>query len=217
MIYLLSDLHSVITDGLKKYEAIRKEGDLLIILGDIGLSFAGQEDFEEFTKKFLSLPYPIAFIDGNHENFDYLNSFPEENFAGGRVHRLNENIVHLMRGHVFTFEGKSFFTMGGCKSSKKWWDRGLASEAEEPSEQELFLAYRNLAAHDNRVDYVLTHKYKREDGTDTYSLAALTEYIDEHVDFRHWYSGHWHKEWKMDAKHTVVFNSCEPLEKIKAR
>lgn len=211
MIYLLSDPHGVITDGLKKYEAIRKEGDLLIILGDIGLSFAEHEDFEEFTKEFLSLPYPIAFIDGNHENFDYLNSFPEENYAGGRVHRLSENIMHLMRGHIFTFEGKSFFTMGGCKSSKKWWDRGLASAFEDPSKEEISLAYENLAAHGNRVDYVLTHKYKLEDAAAPLSLAGLSHFIENEVSFGHWYSGHWHAQARVDEKHTFVYDNPMPI------
>lgn len=208
MIYLLSDLHGVITDGLKKYEAIRKEGDLLILLGDIGMTFAGYEECRRFlTEEFLHLSYPIAFIDGNHEDFAFFNTFPEEDYFGGRVHRLTENIVHLMRGYVFTIEGKTLFTMGGCKSSQKWWDAGLATPLDDPSEEEIARAYESLKANGNRVDYVLTHKYKREDGTDTYSLAALTKYIDEHVDFRHWYSGHWHAEARVDEKHTFVYDN----------
>ena len=210
MIYLLSDLHGTLTEGLKKYEALYSEGDLLVILGDVGLSFPEHEDFERFTQAFLALPFPIAFIDGNHENFDFLNSFPEEDFCGGRVHRLSESIVHLMRGYVFTLEGKSFFTMGGSKSSKKWWDAGLASLADEPSKDEIARAYETLSARGNRVDYVLTHKYKREDGADKYSLAALTEYIDTSVTFKHWYSGHWHTSARVDERHTFVYD--EPLK-----
>ena len=206
MIYLLSDLHGVLFEGLKKYEAIRKDGDLLIILGDVGLDFPEREDYREFTEKFLSLPYPIAFIDGNHENFNFLNSFPEEDFCGGRVHRLTENIVHLQRGYIFTMEGKSLFVMGGSKSSKRWWDAGLASPLDDPSEEEISRAYESLKANGSRVDYILTHKYKREDGKDTLSLAGLIEYIDKNVDFKKWYSGHWHCTAKVDEKHFFVFD-----------
>lgn len=211
MIYFLSDLHSAITEGLRAYEKLRKEGDLLIILGDVGLAFAGCEGFEGFTEEFLSLPYPIAFIDGNHENFDYLKGFPEEDFAGGRVHRLTPNIVHLMRGYVFTLEGKTFFTMGGCTSSKKWWDRGLASLEDDPSEEEILRAYSSLRAHGNRVDYVLTHKYKIEENAEPNTLAALTAFIDQSVEFTHWYAGHWHVEARVDQKHTFVFDRAIPL------
>ena len=207
MIYLLSDPHGKITDGLKKYEEMRKEGDLLIILGDTGLSFPQHEDFEVFTKEFLSLPYPVALIDGNHENFDFLSSFPEEDFCGGRVHRLTENIVHLMRGYVFTLEGKSFLAVGGCESSKKWWDAGLASCKEAPSEEEIARAYESLKATDDRVDYILTHKYKREDGAERLSLAGLTEYIDKYARYTHWYSGHWHCTARVDEKHTFVYDT----------
>lgn len=207
MIYLLSDLHGVLFEGLKKYEAIRKEGDLLILLGDIGMTFAGYEECRRFlTEEFLHLSYPIAFIDGNHEDFAFFNAFPEEDYFGGRVHRLTENIVHLMRGYVFTIEGKTLFTMGGCKSSQKWWDAGLATPLDDPSEEEIARAYESLKANGNRVDYILTHKYKREDGKDPLSLAGLIEYIDKNVDFKKWYSGHWHCTAKVDEKHFFVFD-----------
>ncbi len=206
MIYLLSDLHGVLTEGLKKYEALRKEGDLLLILGDVGLDFPEHADYKEFTEEFLALPYPIAFIDGNHENFDFINSFPEEDFCGGRIHRLSENIVHLMRGYVFTLEGKTFLTLGGSRSSKKWWDQGLASPKEDPSAEEIERAYTNLRARGNSVDYILTHKYKREDGAERCTLSGFTEYIDKCVDFKHWYSGHWHCSARVDEKHTFVYD-----------
>ena len=51
---------------------------MLIILGDVGLNFEKTKENKEFTEYFLSARKNIAFIDGNHENFEYLNSLPEE-------------------------------------------------------------------------------------------------------------------------------------------
>ena len=64
-------------------------------------------------KKLSSLPFTIAFVDGCHENFDLLEQYPIEEWNGGKIHRISENIVHMMRGQVFYIQGKKIFTFGG--------------------------------------------------------------------------------------------------------
>ena len=163
MIYLISDLHGGCDfRALERYEKIRTEGDLLIILGDVGVKFnKDSEENARFDQYFLSRKYPILMIDGNHENFDYLYSCPSEKVFCGKAHRLTDSIVHLCRGEIFTVEGKTFLVMGGCKSTQKWKDSGLWWEAEEPTPDEIANARENLAAYGNKVDYVLTHRHKR--------------------------------------------------------
>lgn len=80
MIYFISDLHGGKDVGsLEKYEKNRKKGDLLIILGDVGVKFnKNSAENACFDQYFLSRQYPILMIDGNHENFDYLYSCPKE-------------------------------------------------------------------------------------------------------------------------------------------
>ena len=118
MIYLISDLHeSVNFKALNDYLSEDHSKDLLIILGDIGLKFQNTEANERFTQYFLSIKYPVAFIDGNHENYQYIYGYPVEEWNGGLVHRLSENIVHLMRGQIYDISGNSYFAFGGCKSS----------------------------------------------------------------------------------------------------
>lgn len=214
MIYLLADLHGDINHkGLCRYLDFYKEGDLLIILGDVCLNFENTEENARFSEYFLALNKPIAIVDGNHENHPYLNAFPEEEWCGGRVNRLTPNIIRLQRGYIFEIEGKTFFAMGGCKSSDKWKERGLLYNGEEPSQEELSLAYKNLKAHGNRVDYVLTHKYRPDfKSDDLMTLEGLIKYIDEQVDFSHWYAGHWHQDITYDEKHTVVYDVPIPLK-----
>ena len=207
MIYLISDLHGEACNGLIQYLSVYKKGDLLIILGDVGLKFENDEKNRKFTEDFLSIDKPIAFVEGNHENHPYLNSFPEEVWNGGTVNRLSENIVRLKRGNIFTIENKSFFVMGGCKSSPKWKQMGLWFDGEEPSAEELTLAYENLRKRENRVDYVLTHKYHPDmHSDDPLTLEGLKEYIDSNVDFGHWYSGHWHRTGTFDDRHSIVYD-----------
>ncbi|MGM9641976.1 MAG: hypothetical protein ACI3XI_02070 [Eubacteriales bacterium] len=213
MIYFISDLHGEPSEAFCEYVENARQEDTLIILGDIGLAFWNTDENREFTEWFRSLSCNIAFIDGNHENFDYLYSFPEEDWHGGRVHRISPTAVHLMRGYVFEIEGMTFFTMGGCLSSHKWFERGWRWEAEEPSEGEIARGYDSLVACGNKVDYVLTHKYRIEDeNAARLSFDGLINFIEREVSFTHWYSGHWHKYKRLDERHTVIGKQVFPLE-----
>lgn len=212
MIWFISDPHGgQDMDGLQQYISMRKEDDLLIILGDMELHFRNTDANRAFTEYFAKLSFPIAFIDGNHENFDHLYSLPVEDWHGGKVHRLSKNIVHLMRGQVYEIEGKTFFTMGGCVSSQKWKDAGLWWPQEDPTAEEIAEGYENLKRHGNKVDYVLTHKYRIEDpDADPMTLQGLSNFIEANVSFKHWYAGHWHVTNFIDDRHTIVFQ--QPIQ-----
>lgn len=181
---------------------------MLLILGDVGLKLQDTKENEEFTEHFLSEKCPIAIVDGNHENFDYLYSFPIEEWNGGKVHRLTENIVHLMRGNIFEIEEKSFLVFGGCRSSERWKTEGRWFPQEEATAEEYESAYKNFKKYNNKVDYIITHKYGY-DPTDPYLVEdffKLTNYIDEKVEFSHWYSGHCHINHNIDNRHTNVYD-----------
>lgn len=215
MIYILSDLHENIDfEAFNNYISEGHENDLLIILGDICLKLQDTEENEAFTNHFLSAKCPIAILDGNHENFDYLYSFPVEDWYGGKVHRITENIVHLMRGHIFNFEDKSFFAFGGCRSSDGWKANGRWFPQEEANAEEYTVAYENLKRYEYKVDYILTHKYSK-DLNDIYGvpeLIELTDFIDENVDFKQWYSGHSHRNFVIDERHRSVYNKIVCIE-----
>lgn len=225
MIYLLSDLHGgeYSMDGLKEYLSIAGDDDLLIITGDIMMRFDGSVENCKFTEYFLSIDKNIAFIDGNHENFDHLEAFREEEWCGGVVHRINDHIVHLKRGYIFDIKGKSFFVMGGCPSSSKWKEMGLWDYRESPSADEIKFGMDNLKKHGNKVDYILSHKYKfdcifpyqwKNSGKENYeyTLQGISDYIDDNVEFKRWYSGHLHRIHIWDDKHHVVYDKLTMLE-----
>ena len=212
MIWLIGDFHGGKNiDGLKRYLSFCQKDDLLIVLGDVGLYFDGTAENEAFSKWFLSLDCEIAFLDGNHENFDYLNSFPEEDWCGGRVRRLSDHIVYLMRGYIFTIQDKTFLVMGGCKSTDRWKKIGLWWEEEQPNEIELSRAYQNLKKHENRIDYIITHKYECTDEP-VESIDHFAKVVDQSTHFRHWYCGHWHMEKQIDTRHSLIYETPIPLK-----
>ncbi len=89
----------------------------------------------------------------------------------------------------------------------------LMEYPEIPSEEEMRNGFQNLAKHDNKVDYIVTHclptnlQYVVKKGT--YHADAIThclEAVIQGVEFKHWYCGHYH--YNIDASDivTIVFS-----------
>lgn len=214
VIYLLSDLHGTIDfAGLQEYLDKATDQDLLILLGDIGLCFEKTEENARFTERFLSIQKNVAFLDGNHENHAYLNSFPEVPWNGATVHRLTDHIVHLKRGNIYTIQGKRIFTFGGCKSSSRWKEMGLWYPGEEATEEECAFARKELERYDYKVDYILTHKYEQTPGKNPVCIPMqeLTGFIDTNVPFKKWYAGHYHITGKIDDRHILIYDVLTEL------
>lgn len=189
MIYITGDCHSDFrrfnTKNFPEQKDMTKD-DYVIICGDFGGVWNRDEESpqEAFNMDWLEdKPFTTLFVDGNHENFDRLNSYPVEEWNGGKVHRIRKSVIHLMRGQVFKLEGKTFFTFGGASShdidggildindpdyhkKRKKLDREWIPyrinhiswwERELPNEEEMAEGVHNLEIHGNNVDYIVTH------------------------------------------------------------
>ena len=136
MIYITGDTHGDqlrFIEGNMPSESEWTSEDFLIICGDFGFVFSDSKIENQFLDYLENKPYTICFCDGNHENFPRIYRYPEQSWHGGRIHRIRDNIIHLMRGYVFTIDGKTIFTMGGAYSIDKymrkegysWWKEEL--------------------------------------------------------------------------------------------
>lgn len=214
-VYVISDPHGKRDfEGLNDYLAMAGEGDLLIILGDVffGCEFGEGDRLREYNEWFKSLDKNIAFIDGNHENYAHIATYPEEEWCGGRVRRISEHIVYLKRGEIYDIGGRSVFTFGGCKSSAKWHEEGMAYEGEDPTPEEVARGIAALERVGNKVDFVLTHKHERGiDPTVSEGLMELTSYIEGNVEYKRWYYGHWHTAKDVDEKHRIIYKELREL------
>lgn len=229
MIYLTGDTRGAIEIGKLSRANLAAErvepgdGDYVIVLGDFGLVFApdGQSAEERWWLRWLDQkPWTTLFVDGNHENFARLNALPEEEWHGGRVHRVSDSVLHLMRGQIFEIEGRSFFTLGGAsshdrqfrKEGRSWWPEEL------PSEEELRRADEMLEARGRKVDYVLTHcapTLVQGRINPAFLPDHLTEYL-QHVrdttDFHRWYFGHYHIDREYDDGFIALYSCIVPIE-----
>ena len=97
-------------------QANMTKDDTVIVTGDFGGVWFGDSRDDETLDWLERLPFTLAFVCGNHENYDVLERYPVAEWHGGKVHRIRPHVLHLMRGQIFELEGFRFFTMGGAKS-----------------------------------------------------------------------------------------------------
>ena len=108
------DLTKVVQYYEGREDEFNKDDDYLIILGDVGVCGFSASVEAETRSVLRDLPVTTLFIDGNHENFEQLNSYPVDEWNGGKVHFVESDIIHLMRGQVYDIDGTTFFTFGGA-------------------------------------------------------------------------------------------------------
>ena len=199
--------------------------DYVIIVGDFGLIWADDNEDKYWLKWLSGKPWTTLFIDGNHENFNLLESFPIESWNGGNVHKITPSIFHLMRGQVFEMDGKKFFTFGGAAShdkdyrklDKSWWTR------EMPSVEEYEEGLQCLDKNDWKVDYVLTHTCSY-DALKTLSLCYGLNHVEAdqmHMYFneikfklayKKWFFGHFHKNIELPDNQCLLYSNIVMLD-----
>ncbi len=219
MIYITGDTHQSIDISklnTKKFPEQKEltKSDYVIICGDFGMVWNNSKE-EMYWRKWLEKKnFTTLFIDGNHENYELLNEFPIIEKFGGKVQEIGKNIFHLMRGEIYTIDGKTFFCMGGAESTDKiyriehisWW------KEEMPNAKELDYGIHNLSKYNNEVDYIITHSVPSSllhmfnaDFTSN-NLTDYFDYIKDNVKFKYWFSGHYHLDKDISENITLVYN-----------
>jgi DNA repair exonuclease SbcCD nuclease subunit len=217
MIYLTGDTHipidiDKIVNNFPQQNYLDKN-DYLIILGDFGLYWKKNDVFYKWYEWIQSRNFTTLWVDGNHENYDMIAKLPVLEWNGGLVQR-DGDIIHLMRGNVYTIEDNKFFVFGGAYSIDKAYRQNRISwwEEEEYSLQERKLALTNLDKHDWKVDYVLTHacpyiiKEIMFGYRDETSTELFLEQIKNKLQFKDWYFGHYHEYKDYQNYHELYYD-----------
>jgi hypothetical protein len=225
-IYLTGDTHGdisrLIADPLYKNETIT-EKDVIIVLGDFGVIFNPSETEREI-KSLYELerrPNKFLFIDGNHENHNRLNKLNTTTLFGGKVGIVRKDkIYHCKRGEIFIIDDLKFFVFGGATSIDKmsrlidisWWEQEVASVKEMNHGMDM------LEKHNFKVDYILAHTAPSnivrnlKDRKELYDLydpdptRSYLEFVCERTNFKKFYCGHWHVDYKI-KKYNFLFKN----------
>ena len=221
-IYVRGDTHRDY-NALIDIDRHMKKGDYVIVAGDFGYIWDNSKNENILLDDMAKKPYTYLFVDGNHEGFTTLYSYPEELWNCGRIHRIRKNIIHLCRGKIFTIEDKKIFTFGGGYSfDKSLRTKGISWFPEEmPTDEEFIEANNNLKDNNYEVDYIITHTLPlgslellggNYHGDKEWPLNNYLEYIAENVKYKHWYCGHFYENRDLPRNQTILLDEYRMLE-----
>lgn len=209
MIYITGDTHADFSRFEEEKFPIQSEmtkNDYIIICGDFGgvWNYIVESIYEKHWLDWLNNKnFTTLFVDGNHENFERLYNYPVEEWHGGKVHKIRESVIHLMRGEIFNIDNKKFFTFGGARSHDirdgilnideyekiyeyqkrgayfrirdySWWDLEL------PTDGEMKNGINNLEKVNYKADYIITYYCPTSIQTvlnPSYKKDILTDYL----------------------------------------
>lgn len=216
MIYVTGDIHGAKEFNKRIFKLNLQPDDILIVMGDFGMPWI-QDGTEKYVLQKLSeMPWTVAFIDGNHENFRLLNSYPEVIWRGGLTHQILPNLYHMIRGEVFNLDGNICLAAGGADSIDKayrmpyvsWWPEEIWNALETNK------IYR--AATYIPIDYVFAHTAPKSIVQTLLKQLNCKpfEYKDpvsdtmEQIDIqfaKQWYFGHFHTDLRVTNKHRCLY------------
>ncbi len=228
MVYFTGDIHGSPNNIIRfcKRTKLTRE-DVIVILGDVGANYCGDFRDDLMKESLAKLKPTILCIHGNHEQRPWnIQGYQQKVWQGGIVWYQPEypNLLFAQDGDIFIMNGIHYLVIGGAYSVDKyhrllrgygWW------EDEQPSEE--IKAYVEQQIVDHRVDVVLSHtcpfKYEPVEMflpmVDQSSVDATTEKwlddIEERLNYRAWYCGHWHADKRIDRMH-FLFHHVESDE-----
>lgn len=154
-ITLAGDFHCEHPWARHVIKAARRAGSEVVVqVGDFGVwpDRAGNHFLNEVNRWAEHTGLPVLFVDGNHENFLHLASFPVDPNSGLRA--LRPWVFHAPRGTRWTWRSLTWLALGGATSL----DRAVLTPWVDWFPQEALTVgdtYRAAAGGD--VDVMITH------------------------------------------------------------
>lgn len=175
----------------------------VFFLGDFGWTFE-QKFLEACDAAADRTGLNVEFIDGNHEDFDFLLSLPADDDG---IRRVSDKVLHIPRGTVMELDGHHVLFMGGGVSVDKswriphydWWPQ------EEVTSEDYHRAIENaegkdihaVFAHDTPVLPRFSNKgpgsyFPTDALNDSAAHMALMKLVALEHQPKRWYHGHHH-------------------------
>ena len=134
MIYYTGDIHGSTIEIVTFCERFNPtKDDTIVILGDVGANYFGNERDVAFKAAFAKLEPTILCIHGNHEiRPQNIPTYQTKEWNGGTVwyEKAYSNILFAKDGEIFDIEGTKHLVIGGAYSVDKayrlargygWW------------------------------------------------------------------------------------------------
>lgn len=193
------------------------ENDVIVILGDAGINYYGNNKGDaKLKKKLNALNVPVFCVHGNHEmRPESLDSYNETEWHDAVAYWEKEypNIFFAKDGEIYDLDGKKNIVIGGAYSVDKFHRLAMGTHwfaDEQPSDEIKRRVEKKLDSVNWKVDAVLSHTcpYKyvptenflpfiNQDTVDNSTELWLDE-IENKLQYSKWLCGHWHIDKKID-------------------
>lgn len=217
MVYVTGDTHGDIQKQNIKIIKKLKKTDTVIICGDFGFIWNKSKDEEKNLKSLSKYKCTILFVDGCHENFNFLYQYDEVDIFSNRAYKIADNIYMLKRGNIYNIENMYILSIGGGQSEDFGIriDNNVWDEKEMLLPEEVVIAKNNLLAYNNVVDYVVSHeaplKIKEfldmDNNFESSTTNFLLQDICDNIKFKKWYFGHYHIDKQFVNKYIATYNN----------
>ena len=230
MIYYTGDIHGSqyeVTRFCRRMNLTRK--DIVVLLGDVGANYFKDERDRALKQALSKMKCTFLCIHGNHEMRPVrIPSYELKEWNGGLVWVEKDfpNLLFAKDGEIFILEGLRHLVIGGAYSVDKHYRlyRGLQWWSDEQPSAEI-KAYIEQQIATYPIDIVLSHtcpfKYEPVEAflpmIDQSTVDASTEHwldtIEENLNYRAWFCGHWHINKRIDKMH-FLFHDLESAEQF---
>ena len=218
MIWFTGDIHGSPDSIRNFFRKVHPTGeDVIVLLGDVGANYYADRR-DDALKAYLNGAGPVFLcVHGNHEmRPTSVPGYEEKEWQGGIVwvQPKYPNLLFAKDGEIYTLGEHRCLVIGGAYSVDKhyrlryglgWWPD------EQPSDE--IKAYVEKQIKEKSFDIVLSHtcpfKYEPREmflrGIDQSTVDDSTERwldkIEESIEYRAWFCGHWHTDKRIDRMH----------------
>ena len=224
-VLVTGDVHGDILLLLEMVRSIEND-EMLFVTGDFGLFWfdinSNSDKYTILNNMLESKNAYIVFVDGNHENHNFINRTEISEFCGAKCHKLLPRVIHIMRGEIVNIDGIKIFCFGGAYSVDRFWREKNKTYFEEelPNENEYDSGLNNLINADFKVDYIITHTCQRRlvkklgqrhKAIEEIKLQNYIQWIVDNVEYKKHYFGHWHMDKRISESDIAIFNNIRNM------
>lgn len=231
MVFYTGDPHGDVAEIVEFCRRMQLQpSDTLVILGDVGANYyLNKQDM--YVKEQLNTCGPtVLCIHGNHEcRPSHVPGYVLQDWNGGQVYVQPEypHVLFAVDGEVYTLEGRDHLVIGGAYSVDKYYrlSRGWGWWPDEQPSPEI-KTFVEQQIKSKPFDIVLSHtcpfKYEPtemflgwiDQSTVDDSTERWLDTIEEAIEYKAWFCGHWHTDKRIDKMH-FLFHSFESDEQFK--
>lgn len=247
--YIIADLHGSwkpIRDFVARTPQLYKQDNILIILGDSGFNYFGNERDIELKQKLIKYPFTYLVIRGNHDE-RIVNVVAEaQNPSDWRIETFCGNMVHVEkqfpqikytqdRAALYQIAGQTTLVIPGAYSVDKYyrlhmgwnWFPGEQLTALEMEECEEKILEEQL---NWKCDMVLSHTCPIHfEPTDLFipsvdqstvekTMERFLGQIERKLDYKLWMWGHFHayREYDLTDRHAIMLDAGQTVIDLNA-